>query len=168
MTDAPDIRVGDAERSQVLDDLSEHFASGYLDVNEFDRRTQAAVVATHRSQLEALKADLPQAHVPATRSSFAADQELDRLVEKGEKLKAIDAAIGIVTTILFFLGLFVFSWSHFWLVFPAAAAVALGARLILGIDDDEEELFDELSEIQKKERTERLRIAAQKRKELGR
>ena len=53
-----------------------------------------------------------------------------------------------------------------WLGFIVAAAVALIGRAALNINDDEEELLNEINEEESKRRTERLRLAAQKRREI--
>lgn len=54
-----DLRVGDAERDQCLAALAEHHMAGRLDVNELDRRQQAAFAAVSASDLDVLLSDLP-------------------------------------------------------------------------------------------------------------
>jgi hypothetical protein len=58
------IRVSDAERSAVADQLSAHFAAGRLDQAEFDERMSQAMAAKTRGELPALLADLPPAVPP--------------------------------------------------------------------------------------------------------
>ncbi|WP_199222463.1 hypothetical protein [Corynebacterium yudongzhengii] len=60
-----------------------------------------------------------------------------------------------------------FHWSFFWVVFPVAAMASWGARGLAGLSDDEEEIADELEEKESKLRAERLRRAAERRRELG-
>lgn len=60
-----ELRVSDAERSQVADALSRHFADGRLDQPEFDDRMQQAMTAKRRRDLAGLFADLPPLAVPA-------------------------------------------------------------------------------------------------------
>jgi hypothetical protein len=55
----PDLRVGDAEREQVVDALRAHFAAGRLETMEYEDRTAAALRARTRSDLAPLLADLP-------------------------------------------------------------------------------------------------------------
>ncbi len=55
----PDLRVGTAERSDVADALSQHFAEGRLDTTEFNERTEQAMTAKTRADLSTLLTDLP-------------------------------------------------------------------------------------------------------------
>ncbi|WKD56873.1 hypothetical protein CAPI_01495 [Corynebacterium capitovis DSM 44611] len=165
------IRVGDAERSQALDRLGELFTDGYLTVTEFDERSAAAASASVRGELDQLFVDLPSQTTPspADRSGLThldAEAELDRVLAKGRKVSAADAVVGSVATVVFFLGLFL-GWDYFWVVVPLAGAACIGVRAFFQLEDEEEELYEELSKSERRERAERLRIAAMKRKELG-
>jgi hypothetical protein len=60
----PDLRVGTAERSEVADALSQHFAEGRLDTTEFNERTEQAMTAKTRADLSTLLTDLP-GHAPS-------------------------------------------------------------------------------------------------------
>jgi Domain of unknown function (DUF1707) len=51
--------VSTAERSEVADALSQHYAEGRLDVNEFNERIELATNAKTRSDLASLTTDLP-------------------------------------------------------------------------------------------------------------
>ncbi|MDY5785939.1 MAG: DUF1707 domain-containing protein, partial [Corynebacterium sp.] len=75
--------------------------------------------------------------------------------------------IWTATMALFFLGLFVFNWSAFWVVLPIAGLLSVGVRWVYGLDDDAEDIFDELNEAEKERRAERLKMAMERRKELG-
>jgi hypothetical protein len=55
----PQMRVSDAERTEVVDRLSKHYSDGRLDQAEFDRRLDQAMKATTRADLDGLFADLP-------------------------------------------------------------------------------------------------------------
>ena len=55
----PRLRVGDAERSQVIDQLADHHAAGRLTLAEFEERMTAAWTARTGAELEALVRDLP-------------------------------------------------------------------------------------------------------------
>ena len=58
---APDgtLRVSDAERNEVADKLSAHFADGRLDESEFKERLDAAMGAKTQADLSGLFDDLP-------------------------------------------------------------------------------------------------------------
>lgn len=164
----PDIRVGDAERSAALEQLSQHFVNGALSPDEFEQRTGEAAAARTRGDVAKLFADLPElaaprASAPATRH----EAELEDMLARGRKVQTADAVIWSVATIVFFLGLFVFDWSYFWLAFVAGGIASVGVRAILNFSDSDEELFEELSEEEEKKRAERLRAAAERRRELG-
>ena len=55
----PDLRVSTAERTQVADALSEHYAAGRLDAAELNERLDRAVTAKTRADLSGLLDDLP-------------------------------------------------------------------------------------------------------------
>jgi hypothetical protein len=59
MADA-DLRASDAERNEVADRLSRHFAEGRLDQGEFKVRLDTAMSATTRGELGGLFDDLPR------------------------------------------------------------------------------------------------------------
>ncbi len=58
------LRVGDAERERVADQLAEHHAAGRLTLPELDERLSATMSARTRDELAATLADLPA--VPRT------------------------------------------------------------------------------------------------------
>ena len=58
------LRVGDAERERVTDQLAEHHAAGRLTMTELDERLTATLTARTRDELAAAVADLPA--VPPT------------------------------------------------------------------------------------------------------
>jgi Domain of unknown function (DUF1707) len=62
MTPAPPgtLRVSDAERNEVADKLSAHFADGRLDESEFKERLDAAMGAKTQADLSGLFDDLPR------------------------------------------------------------------------------------------------------------
>ncbi|HEV2373976.1 MAG TPA: DUF1707 domain-containing protein [Streptosporangiaceae bacterium] len=59
-----DLRVSDAERSEVADRLAEHYADGRLDHTEFTERVEQAMNAKTQSDLRPLLADLPPKDPP--------------------------------------------------------------------------------------------------------
>ncbi|NLU81881.1 DUF1707 domain-containing protein [Rhodococcus sp. HNM0569] len=59
MSDAPEVRIGTAERDRALNELSTHFAAGRLTVAEFDERSAQVTHARTRGDLDKLFTDLP-------------------------------------------------------------------------------------------------------------
>ncbi len=55
----PNLRVGDAERNEVADALSQHYSDGRLDAAELKERLDRAMEAKTRADLGGLLADLP-------------------------------------------------------------------------------------------------------------
>ena len=168
MADTPEMRVGDAERSAALDRLGTHFADGYLDVAEFDARTAQAAGAKTRGELEALFRDLPEpAHSDASSANTTREAELER---KLRVKRNCDRAAGLVVgfgAAVFFLLQFVFDVSMAWVAWPIVGVVCLGIYSFADISEEEYDVLEELEEKDNKERAERLRIAYERRKELG-
>ena len=59
MMSSPDMRIGDAERTEVADHLAHHFSDGRLDEAEFGERLDRAMRARTMADLSGLLADLP-------------------------------------------------------------------------------------------------------------
>jgi Flp pilus assembly protein TadB len=55
----PDLRVSDAERSEVADRLGRHYGDGRLNQEEFNERVERAMSAKTQSDLAGLFDDLP-------------------------------------------------------------------------------------------------------------
>lgn len=53
------IRIGDAERDEVLTALQEHMAAGRLTVDEYEQRAEQVVAARYADDLAQVLADLP-------------------------------------------------------------------------------------------------------------
>jgi hypothetical protein len=64
VSDPTDLRVSDEEREETAQEIREHYAAGRLDDDELSSRLSAAYGAKTRSQLQAVRADLPA--LPAT------------------------------------------------------------------------------------------------------
>ena len=61
----PGLRVSDAERTAVADQLSRHYGEGRLDQEEFNERLERAMHARTQADLSGLLDDLPPAEEPA-------------------------------------------------------------------------------------------------------
>jgi uncharacterized protein DUF1707 len=59
MSDLSKLRVADADREQLIDELREHAIAGRLSSQELEERIGGAYNATTRADLDALRADLP-------------------------------------------------------------------------------------------------------------
>ncbi|HAT1152029.1 TPA: DUF1707 domain-containing protein [Corynebacterium striatum] len=86
---------------------------------------------------------------------------------RGGLVHGIDAVVWSAAMILFFLGLFVLDLNYFFFVFPIAGIASWGVREAVKLSDDDEKLYEELKKKEDKDRAERLRLAAERRKELG-
>lgn len=60
----PEIRVSDQERDRVVELLSEHASSGRLTLAEHEERTEQALAAKTRAELDTLVRDLPVETAP--------------------------------------------------------------------------------------------------------
>lgn len=72
------MRASDAERNDVADRLSRHFAEGRLDPTEFKTRLDTAMSATTRGDLDGLFHDLPRLAVEPTPAVVAATKARHR------------------------------------------------------------------------------------------
>ncbi|MVA77589.1 DUF1707 domain-containing protein [Auraticoccus sp. F435] len=61
----PGLRVGDAERSRVCEELSQHYSVGRLDPDELEERLSRAMAARTQGDLHRLTRDLPPLERPA-------------------------------------------------------------------------------------------------------
>lgn len=161
-----EIRVGDAERSNALDRLGTLFADGYLDVAEFEERTGQAAVARTRGELSMLFDDLPAEPVTLEQRT-ASEVELD---EKLAAKRKMDTAI--YTTLIGGLAVFFvlqlgFDLDYAWVVYPVVGILVFAWYAVFDISDKEDKILEELLEKERSDRAERLKLAAERRKELG-
>lgn len=166
MDNLPDIRIGDPERSQVIDFLSQHYANGYLNLEEFEDRTGKAAQATYKKELAALTADLPDEPLKEAKSSLDTEVELQELQNKGRRIQSIDAIIWGAAIIFMFVGIFA-DIPNWWMVFPIAGIASWVTRGVLGVSDEDEKTFEKLERKEKKDRQERLEQAYNRKRELG-
>ncbi|OXM74691.1 MULTISPECIES: DUF1707 SHOCT-like domain-containing protein [Amycolatopsis] len=77
-----DLRVSDAEREYVVEVLQKAIGRGMIDLDEFTERTDKALAARTRGELNAVLADLPglvhpEVYPAAPAVSFSPDQRLE-------------------------------------------------------------------------------------------
>ena len=161
-----EIRVGDAERSDALDRLGTLFADGYLDVSEFEERTGQAAVARTRGELSKLFDDLPAEPVTLEKRE-PSEVELEEKLAAKRKLD-----IAIYTTLIGGLAVFFvlqlgFDLDYAWVVYPVVGILVVAWYTVFDISDEEDEILEKLLEKERSDRAERLKLAAERRKELG-
>lgn len=117
MSEVPEIRIGNAEREEALQRLSEHFAAGRLSVAEFDERSAVVAAARTRGELDEVFTDLPAPVIPAP----PVKKENAFLASLPERAMPV---VVILAIILFFV---TNQWLWF-LAIPLAGAVLFGGR----------------------------------------
>jgi hypothetical protein len=103
------IRIGDAEREQVADQLRTSHTEGRLDVEEFNERIDAALKAKTRGDLRALVADLPGAQ-QGRRPAAAGGERMPFLA----RMLAVPFFPFLLAVVL----VAAISHGHFWVIFP--------------------------------------------------
>ncbi len=119
VAEAPEVRIGTAERERALSDLSTHFEAGRLSTAEFDERSATVAGATTRGQLDTVFADLP---------SLEPEPE----AKPAESARALDwrGALTVITPIIALVLFFtVGSWLWFLLIPAVPLVLELGRRL---------------------------------------
>jgi hypothetical protein len=76
MSDLSSLRVADADREQLVDELREHAGAGRLSSEELEQRVGEAYAASTRADLDALRSDLP---VSSTSVALALNKRRTRL-----------------------------------------------------------------------------------------
>ena len=161
-----EIRVGDAERSDALDRLGTLFADGYLDVGEFEERTGQAAVARTRGELSLLFDDLP-AEPAALEKREPSEVELEEKLAAKRKLDTATYTTLIGGLAVFFVLQIGLDLDYAWVVWPVVGILVVAWYAVFDISDEEDEILEKLLEKERSDRAERLKLAAERRKELG-
>ncbi len=97
MSDPSSLRVADADRERVSEELREHLLAGRLTPEEFEERLDVAYKARTRADLDALRADLPMSPESVRRAQDERRSRLRRrlLQEAGGSAGASLACVAI-------------------------------------------------------------------------
>jgi Domain of unknown function (DUF1707) len=135
-----DLRVSNAERTEVTDRLATHFADGRLDQEEYDARVASALSAKTRGDLDDLFDDLPGTGAPTDRDETRSAQygtpglpgprygrrrhgPLRLVLTAVLVLIALSVVGHIVTSAFWFAGWFFFPW---WILALVAVVILAG------------------------------------------
>jgi hypothetical protein len=117
MGDLAGLRVSDEERERAASELREHFAQGRLDSDELAERLDRAYSARTGSELQTVRADLPELR-PSARSGRA--ELAARRSELGRQLLQQTGAAFVPFLVCTLIWLFSGAQSDFW---PAWVAI---------------------------------------------
>jgi hypothetical protein len=97
VTDPGQIRVSDAERDRLVEELHEHTVAGRLTADEYEERLGAVYAARTRADLDALRADLPVSTVAARLALVERKSHLRRRLaqEAGGSATASLVSVGV-------------------------------------------------------------------------
>ncbi|NLG55336.1 MAG: DUF1707 domain-containing protein [Rhodococcus sp.] len=185
-----DLKLSNDERLYALEAIGEHFAVGRLDADEFYERSGDIANARTLSDIRASFRDLPggvplemsngQIHkvqsgtgVPAipdtgspAQQPVADESELASLRRRGDLVESIDWIILGTTLVTFLVLQFVVGWNFAWVVWPSLIVTLSVPRMILNYSDEDEEVYGELKESDAEAKKQRLRLAAERIREL--
>jgi hypothetical protein len=118
---APAVRAGDRERERTASQLGQALAQGYLALDEYDTRLQAAFAAHTTADLRALVADLPLDHI--RRNDPRRQAARQRAARRGVQIHLAGylAMVLIVLTVWLVVGLTAGAW-YFWPIWPILGA----------------------------------------------
>jgi hypothetical protein len=100
------MRVSDAERNEVADELSRNYGEGRLDETEFNHRLDQAMQAKTRSDLTGLLDDLPSplATLPGGRSgpppALARPARPDRLPRGRRRFRPVELILFVIIAVI--------------------------------------------------------------------
>lgn len=97
MPNAGHIRVSDAERESLAEELREHTVAGRLTAEEYEQRLGAVYAARTRADLDALRSDLPVSTEAARRALVQRKSKLRRRLaqEAGGSMTASAICVAI-------------------------------------------------------------------------
>jgi hypothetical protein len=115
------VRVGDREREKVATQLGQALAQGYLAMDEYETRLQAAFASNTTAQLHQLVSDLPIARI--RRNDPRRQAARRKAARRGVQihLTAYLAMVVVVLTVWLAVGLGAGAW-YFWPIWPILGA----------------------------------------------
>jgi hypothetical protein len=121
MTAPAIVRAGDRERERTANQLGQALAQGYLAMDEFEARLQAAFAAHTTGELHPLVADLPLARLQRNDPRRQAARR--RAARRGVQIHLAGylAMAVIVLTVWLAVGLSAGAW-YFWPIWPILGA----------------------------------------------
>jgi hypothetical protein len=130
-----DMRVSDADRQSVVDELRVHYSLGRIDLAELEDRVTSALAARVRGELEPLLDDLPEVAPSApTYSGPPIRPRTDR--PEGQLLRAHVYLWGVLSAFFLVIWAGVAANSDgdvpFWPIFPIAAiGLSVGVHIVV-------------------------------------
>ena len=115
------VRAGDRERERTANLLGQGLSQGYLAMDEYDTRLQAAFAAQTTAELRQLVADLPLARL--RRNDPQRREARRRAARRGVQahLAGYLAMVVVVVSVWLAVGLTVGAW-YFWPIWPILGA----------------------------------------------
>jgi fatty acid desaturase len=121
MTAPTAIRAGDRERERTANQLGQALAQGYLEMDEYESRLQAAFAAHTAADLHQLVADLPLARLRRDDPRRQAARRAAAWRSVQIHLAGYLAMVVIVLTVWLVVGLSAGAW-YFWPIWPILGA----------------------------------------------
>jgi hypothetical protein len=123
-----ELRVGDAERQAVVEQLRTHLGAGRLELDEFEERTAQALAARTVGDLVPLTADLPAVRRPLPKGPPI--RQVQRPPAQGWDLawRIHKAVWGLLAAFLVLIWLLTTPTGYFWPIWPV-----LGIGVSVGI-----------------------------------
>lgn len=109
----------------------------------------------------------PEAPALPAVPAVPADSELAEKLTAKRKMDTAQVITGVLGAAAFFTLQFGFDLDNAWMVWPVMGLVMVMWYTVFDISDEEEDVLEEIQEKERKERAERLKIAYERRKELG-
>ena len=117
----PSVRAGDRDRERTANLLGQALSQGYLSMDEYESRLQAAFAAHTRTELCQLVADLPLAQLRRNDPQRQAARRRAARLGVRIHLGAYLAMVVIVLTVWLAVGLTAGAW-YFWPIWPILGA----------------------------------------------
>lgn len=135
-----DMRVSDADRHAVVDELRVHFSLGRIDLAELEDRVTAALEARVRGDLEPLLTDLPELRPSAPTSGGPPIRERQRPPASALRVHAY--LWGVISAFLVAIWIGTAAQADgdipFWPIFPIAAiGLSVGLHAAFAAFDDD-------------------------------